>query len=197
LRDIFVKWLKKIGIDKGEETKEEESREIEREISKIISSLPAIPELMRKQALRKIHRPSLQGETPISGVAGGPTFPNGGGEKGGKKGIPGPYQEGNGEAYKPDKDGKKRGTKISRKSKGGIKIAFRNVPEKEEMGWVDSDLVCINSGHPGYKKTSSNKRSRLLFNLISVAIALQRYLEFDDKGIDLSFVDKFMYAWGK
>lgn len=197
LRDIFVKWLKKLGIDKSEEEKEEESKEIERELSKIISSIPEIPELMRRRALRNIHRPLVQGETPISEVLGEPTLPNGEGEKGSPIGILGPDQDGKGEAYKPEKEGGRKGTKISRKSKGGIRITFRNIPEKEEMGWVDSDIVCINSGHPGYKKTSSNKRSRLIYNLVSIAIALQRYLDSDDQQSNLNFIDKFMYAWGK
>ena len=197
LRDIFVSWLKELGIDSSEEKKEEESKAIEREILKIISSLPEIPELMRRRASKKVHVPSKQGEDPVVIEKGVLTFPVGEGKKGETKGILEPHKSGEGEAYKPNRNGTEKAKKISRKSKVGPKIAFRNVPEKEEMGWVDSDIVFINSGHPGYKKTSSNKKSRLIFNLFSVAIALQRYLDSGDEKFDLTFIDKFMHAWGK
>jgi len=197
LRDAFVAWLKELGIDSSEEKKEEESQAIEREITKIISSLPEISELMRRRASKKVHVSSKNGEDMVTTVKGSPTFPIGEGKKGETGGILEPHESGEGEAYKPDKNGQKKAKKISRKSKIGPKIAFRNVPEKEEMGWVDSDIVFINSGHPGYKKTSSNKKSRLIFNLFSVAIALQRYLDSGDERIDLTFIDKFMHAWGK
>jgi len=200
LKDSFIVWLKKQGIDKKEEIKEEETRELERELSIIITSFPEIPELMYRKASKKIQALSPEGENLIEETSGSQTYPNGEGKKGNLKGITGPDEKGDESSYKLDEEGTKRGKSISRKAKSGPKIAFQNIPEKEEMGWVDGDIVYINSGHPGYKKTSTNKRSRLIFNLVSVASALQRYLkpsEDQADNINYYFIDKFLYAWGK
>jgi hypothetical protein len=196
IRDIFVEWLKKLGVDKTEELKEE-SKELERELSKIFNSLPDIPELMHRMATKKVYSQSFEGQESISEVTGSATFPNGEGKRGVSEGIIGPDPSGKDNAYQQNEKGKERGRSISRKSKSGPKIAFQNVQEKEEMGWVDSEIVYINSGHPGYKKTSSNKKSRLMFNLVAIAVALQRYLDPGDHRIDLTFIDKFLYAWGE
>lgn len=197
LRDSFVGWLKDLGIDSGEEQKEEESRAVERELTRIISSIPEISELMQRRESKKIPIPSKKGEDPVTEVKGSPTLPVGEGSSTGGEGIAEPDSLGNDEAYIHDEDGKKRGRNISRRGRTGPKIAFRNLPEKEEMGWVDNNIIFINSGHPGYIKTSTNKKGRLIFNLITVAIALQRYIAEGDEEVNLSFIDSFMYAWGK
>ena len=197
LRDKFTDWLKTMGIDRREEMKGEESKELEREISRIMASFPEISELMHRWASKKVHMISSKGEEAITEAEGSQTIPEGKGTKGISEGIIGPDVGGEDQAYIPDKGGKKRGTSISRRSRAGLKFAFSNVPEKEEIGWVDGDIVYINSGHPSYKKTSLHKRSRLLFNLVAVATALQRYLGSGEDGIDINFVDKFLYSWGK
>lgn len=197
LRNHFVSWLKEQGIDKREEIKEEETRELEREIFKIIKLLPEVSELVSRWDSKKVYTISPNGKQPVLTEKGSQTFPEGEGEKGITESPKSPDPYGHNNAYAPSDKGTDRAESISRKAKVGLKVSFKNVPEQVEIGWVDGDIVYINSGHPAYVKTAFSKKSRLVFNLVAVATALQRHLRSESDGVDMKFVDKFLSAWGK
>jgi len=125
------------------------------------------------------------------------TFPVGEGEKG--KGS-GPVGEGEQPGQTLSED-KKNGTEpakpISRVGPRGPKITFVEIPDRNDLAWVDGNNVVINNGHPSYVKVRSDATARRLHNLFAIASAVQRFMATESEIKELMFIDKMMAVWGK
>ena len=125
------------------------------------------------------------------------TFPQGTGQAGDGDSPPDMGEDEGLVLIPEDKTGTTKATPISRSSKRGPKIAFREAPEKDELAWVEGNAIVINTAHPCYDKIRSNSLSKNLHNFYAIATAVQRFLGSSDDNWDYMFIDRMMAAWGK
>jgi len=197
IRKEFKDWLTTIGIESPEISSTDESLELEKEIKKLVEDVPELSEFFgfwhRKNILKKDYKgdiPSIEKE----GISS--TFPIGEGKKADGQGI---YDEGDiaGKTNVEDKEGNTNASPISRKARGGPKIAFIDAPDRIDLGWIEGNNIVINSGHPSYIKVSSNPKTRKIHSLFTIADVIQRYKGAEGINPDLMFIDRMMSVWGQ
>ena len=102
-----------------------------------------------------------------------------------------------GEALVKTEDaGTQRAEPISRSSRGGPKISFKSVQDRQELGWVEGNTVVINTGHPAYRKIQNNQTARFLHSLMAIGAAMQRHFNDQSTPPDLLFIDRLLASWG-
>ncbi|MBN2378548.1 ATP-binding protein [candidate division WOR-3 bacterium] len=196
IRSEFRTWLKELGVEIPEEVKTQEAKRLERELKKILDDVPELGEFFGFRDKKKILSQNKNGHVNTVTEEGVErTFPDGEGVRGK---TPGPLDAGDepGERLVSNRDGEKRAAPISRTSRRGPKISFAEVPDRNELAWVEGGNIIINSGHSVYRKVQSNNTARRLHNLFSIGSAIQRFLGSEAEKPDLMFVDRMMAAWG-
>lgn len=123
------------------------------------------------------------------------TFPIG---QGASKGGEAPLDTGDdpGEALVKKENGNTPAKPIGRTGRRGPKIAFANIPDREDLAWVEGNNIVINSGHPAFKKVDTNVTAKRHHCLFAIAMAVQRFLSGPDMQYN-TFTDRMMAAWGR
>jgi len=196
-RQEFKRWLSDIGVKPIETVNTEDAIKLEQEIKKLVSEIPELYQLFGSAAKKSAKVTDPAGDMTGAMAEGmEPTFPNGEGKRNGDGALPDTGDE-PGQAFEEQQGGAERASPISRKRKAGVRIGFANDPERNELAWLDGNLVLINMGHPSYIKVKTNRHARKLHNVFSIAICLERELK--EQGLletEGPFVDKMMTAWG-
>ena len=198
IRMQFKEWLKEIGVESKDAINTEDAIKLEQELKKIVKELPELTQLFGLSSIGTSLTKNPEGEVNADYISGiETTFPDGKGHyNGGEKIVdPGILE---GEALALSKNGREKSSPISRKKKSGLRISFVNLPERPELGWVEGNLIVINSGHPSYQKIHKNILARKLHNIFSIAVSLDKELK-DQNIIELqdSYISKLMGVWGK
>lgn len=81
-----------------------------------------------------------------------------------------------------------------RSSKFGPVIKYVAVQERDDISWMEGDVVLINMAHPAYRKAAEKKVVEY-HNLFAVAIAMLR--EVPTASEKLEVLEKFISRWGK
>lgn len=77
---------------------------------------------------------------------------------------------------------------------GPVTIAFDDRPEREELGWLVGNTVCVNRGHPAYRRAVEDDAEDYHIAL-TAAWALSACLE--DGGSPHTFVSRFLSNWSR
>ena len=197
IRDEFKAWMGGLGIDSAEVIGTDEAALLEREMRKIIDEVPELSEFFGFRARKKVLEEKTEGPTTADEVEGVDlTFPEGSGSRGHGDG---PLDVGDepGTTLIENENGRKQATPISRKARRGPKVQLENVPDRMDLAWADGNMVIINTGHPAYRRVSSNKVATRQHCLFAIANAIQRFKAGDDVDIDIEFIDRMMAALGK
>jgi hypothetical protein len=197
LREEFRAWLADLGVRDSEVQDRNEATALERELRRILGDVPELAEFLgswgRRQVLTETSDGSVEAGTH-EGIQ--MTLPDGDGAGGDGTSPPAPGDE-EGEAIVESNEGERSATPISRRARRGPRIAFSDRPDRIDLGWIESESVHVNTGHPSYQWTRPGSRDRRIHNVFAVASAVQRYLAFGESQPDLEFVDRMMAAWGR
>jgi len=198
IREEFKSWLKEIGIKTIEAINTEDAIKLEREIKRIVEELPELSHFFGRSSKTKVLTKDLLGKLQSKLEEGAEeTFPIGEGESNGENGLL-DIGNGAGEALKEEKKGSERASPITRKRRSGIRISFADNPNRDDLAWLEDNVIVINSSHPCYLKTRSNNIAKKLHNLFAIAISLNRELQLREILIDDEFfIDRMMSVWGK
>lgn len=198
IRYEFKEWLKEIGIKSVGTIGTEDAIKLEQELKKLVNELPELNQLFGLAAKRPSLVSNPKGEIDAEITEGAEiTFPDGEGEDKGGEGILDPGAS-EGTALISSKNGGEKSTPISRKKRRGIRISFIDLPDRNELGWVEGNVVIINSAHPSYLKVNKNNLARKLHNIFSIAVSLDKELK-EQEIIEISdsYINRLMSAWGK
>ena len=197
VRDEFKDWIGGLGVDSADVIGTDEAAKLEREIRKIIDEVPELSEFFGFRTRKKVLQEDAGGNTKAEEAEGVElTFPQGEGSRGAGDG-PLDVGEEPGGAIVAMEDGKMQASPISRTARRGPRIRFLNNPDRSDLAWADGNMIVINSGHPSYRRISSNKVATRQHCLFAIANAIQRYKAGDDVDVDLEFIDRMMVAFGK
>lgn len=197
VREEFVSWLKKMGLESSQPESGDEALKIERELKKILLDIPELSEFFGFRTKKPVLVENVKGSTATETTEGiETTFPFGTGNKGVTH-APVDAGEEPGQMPSPDDDGSKRADPISRTARRGPKIAFETQPERGDLAWVSGHKIIINKGHPSYMKAKSNNIALRIHHLFSIAGAIQKFLGAETEQPDFAFIDRMMAAWGK
>ena len=180
---------------------EEEFHPLEKEIEQVLRNmLNDFPELSplfgRKRGgepaegvVPDINAPPIgktaEGVDVITGTLGGSG--QGSGIEGLAGGIPG-------QRIEPDPEKTELGKMHEgRRKPPGLMIAFKESPDRKELGWLIESTVWINKSHPAYKRAFDGKAEDYHI-VISVAWVLSEYLEAEKS--PLIFMNRFLSSWG-
>jgi len=198
VRQEFKSWLGEIGIQSPEISDTDEAKKLEKELKKLLEDIPELSDFFELQTRKTTLQQDTNGTintTPQEGIKD--IFLIDKGKKGEEPGVDGPGMH-PGQTLKEDK---KTGTKPAKPIGGvgsrGPKITFIDVPEREDLAWVEGNNVFINIGHPSYAKVRSNATAKMLHNLFSIASAVQKLIANEGEGNELMFIDKMMASWGR
>ena len=197
VRDGYRAWLSMVGVETVEEKNVSEARRLERELRKLARDIPELGEFFGFRAPRPVLAAKTDGTVEAEVHEGQEaTFPVGEGSKGEGSGAVDAGDQ-PGEALVPAENaGTQRADPISRSSRGGPKISFKSVQNRQELGWVEGNTVVINTGHPAYRKTQNNQAARFLHSLLAIGTAMQRHFSNENDPPDLMFVDRLLASWG-
>ena len=197
IRLEFITWLKEIGIESKEITDSSDAIRLEREIKRILDDIPEISDFFGFWSKKNLFTKSEHGTTSTEVIEGvGESLPIGEGARGVGPGVAdtGPNP---GEVLQAISDGGIIAQPISRSTKRGPKIGFKEDKNKFELSWVEGSNIIINVGHPIYEKAKTYKKEFLLY-LFSIACAIQRHKNEDESEIpDFYLIDRVMNALGK
>jgi hypothetical protein len=198
IRTEFILWLKEIGVESKEILEKDDAIKLEREIKKILDDIPEITQFFGFWSKKHILAESDEGNTSAENQEGrDASYPDGLGERGESPGLSDTGDQ-DGFALKENKEGEKKALPISRSSKRGPKIGFREEKDKIELAWVEGNNIIINIGHPIYEKVKSNNKYKTLIQMFSIAGAIQKYKGADEsEAPDFLFIDRMMAAWGR
>lgn len=197
IRQEFKTWLKEIGVQSAEVVESDEARKLERELKKLIEEVPELSEFFGFRSPKNVLSQSEKGLVGAALQEGVDlTYPEGEGERG--NGLA-PLDAGDapGETLGEDAQSPQKAAPISRTAKRGPKIGFTEAPERIDMAWVDGSYIHINSAHPTYIKARSNPTAKRVYEIFSIAGAVQRFLYSESETPDMLFIDRMMAAWGK
>jgi len=197
-RAFFKEWLNEEGIKSTESIHAPDAIKLEREIKKLIGELPELNQLFGSSYKGPTNVQSKEGEVSGSEIQGVDySFPDGIGTDNGGGGYLDPGTD-EGVAFKPEKEGQLRASPISRTKRSGLRINFTDSADRNELSWVEGNIIYINSSHPSFLKVKKNNIARNLHNIFSIAIAVDKELK--DRGIieiqDV-YINRIMAAWGK
>jgi hypothetical protein len=197
IRQEFKTWLGQLGVQSSDIYDPDEVTKIERELKKIIEEVPELSELLGFRMRKDVLRHDLGGEINAQTHEGvEATFPDGEGKAGTGTSLQDVGDQ-PGEALIEDQESGTQSAKpISRTSRRGPKVTFKEAPERVDLAWVDGNNIVINIGHPCYKKVHSNNTAKRLYYLFSIAIAVQRFMASGSDTQEFIFADKMMSAWG-
>jgi len=198
IRLKFKEWLDKTGIKSIESKRNEDAVKLEMEIKKIIKEFPELQGIFNAANKSIVNVKNKNGNIEVKQINGGDkTFPNGSGEKGeGESPFNEPGSD-QGHSFHGSKDGSERATPISRKQQSGLRISYCEEKEKEDLAWIEGNIIFLNLGHKSYRKMKSTSQAQKLHHIFSIAVCLERKLKED--GIiqnGRQFVDEFMCKWG-
>lgn len=200
VRNQFKIWLKEeFGIENVIVEKKDDVRKIEKLLSKIIDEVPELKDfwgaINRKTVIKEIN----DGQISVSSSdASFPSYPDNATD-----GIAANPQtivdvgDSEGKSSIEDNNGFKKGKPIARKSKTGPKIAFIEMPDRDEISWVEGDKIFINIGSPSYNRIKNNSQAKIVYFLFSIASAFQKFKNKDVEEADIGFIDKLILVWGK
>jgi len=198
IRSEFKNWLKEIGVKSVDTISTEDAVKLEQELKKLVKELPELNQLFGPSPKKTSLVENPKGEIDADFTEGvETTFPEGEGHyEGGEEILDPGISEGT--ALTPSKDGGEKSSPISRKKRSGIRISFADLPDRNELGWVEGNIVIINNGHPSYQKVHKNNLARKLHNIFSIAVSLDKELK-EQEIIEIkdSYVNKLMSVWGK
>lgn len=198
VRQQFKQWLSDVGIESTATVETDEAIRLERELKKILDDIPELSEFFGFRTRKTVLKQCEKGEIDASVHDGmESTFPIGEGIAGEE---PGPVDIGDepGQAFmKNGESGTQKSRPISRVARRGPKITFSNMPECDDLAWIDGNNVVINSGHPSYTKISHSPTASRLHSLFALGNAIQRFIKAEGISDDITFVDRMMTAWGK
>jgi len=197
IRSEFEAWLKEIGVKTVEYESDTESMSLERELRRIAEDIPEIGQFFGFTDRTKAMAADPSGDVPVSEHEGvEPSYPTGEGTVSSEQPLNIPGDE-PGFALDADPEGPERAKPVSRKARRGPRITFLDVPESDELSWIDGDYVCINKAHPAYQRSSGGGRTLRIHNMFAIGSAIQRFLAKDTGVPDLFFIDRLMAAWGR
>ena len=197
VRNEYKEWLTSIGVETVEEKNITEAKQLERELRKLARDIPELGEFFGFRVPKSVLSAKTDGTIEADVHEGQETtFPEGEGTRGEGLGVVDVGDQ-PGEALLPaEQVGSQRADPISRSSRGGPKISFKSVQERQELGWVEGNTVVINTGHPAYKRVEKNQAARLLHSLLAIGTAIQRHSSNQSTPPDLMFVDRLLASWG-
>lgn len=197
IRDEFVEWLKEIGISTIEASVGTEAACLERELRKLSEQIPELGEFFGVYSKTQSLRQSQNGSLKVALGLGVPdSLPFGEGTSSGEESIP---TEGIAITPLPKESNEGTGSAspISRKARKGPRIGFAELPDDIRLGWVDGNIVLINSGHPAYVRKARSATLKRAHNMFSVGTAIQKYLIENSEKPDPNFIDRLLSAWGQ
>lgn len=197
VRQEFKDWLNEIGVQSVETSASDDAVKLEKELKKLIEDVPELGDFFGFRGPKKILSPDNQGLTSAEPHDGAQiTFPMGEGD--GEKGGEAPLDVGDseGKALAETENGKKPASPIGRTGRHGPQIAFADVPNRDDLAWVNGNSIVINSGHPAYKKVETNSTAKRLHQLFSIAAAVQKFTS-SGETTEITFIDRMMAAWGR
>ena len=80
-----------------------------------------------------------------------------------------------------------------RRKRPGLMISFLNNSNSDELGWLTENTICINKGHPAYRKVIDTEAEKYHI-VLSVSWVLSSYLQ--DEKSPQAFINRFLSSWG-
>ena len=197
LREDFKNWLAALGIQQTEAENTGEAARLERELRQIADTIPELEDFFGFRNRTQVLQPVNDGETAADQHEGVEiTFPEGDGNGGKGPGPLGPGDDPGTALVENERSGPERATPITRRGRRGPRISFESRTDRDELAWVDGNMVVINSGHPAYKKADANATARRIHSIFAIAGAVQKFAAGSENAPDLMFVDRMLAAWG-
>jgi len=210
IREQFKEWLKEIGIKPIEAINTEEAMRLEKELKKIIVQIPEISQLFGLKSKVNVTVNDPVGDVKAALEEGvKKTFPDEESQRkagdleeekanGNLEKSPGISDIGDelGSRLEENIKGQNRASPITRKRKAGVRVSFADRPDRNELAWLERDIIVINNAHSSYRKIKRNNLSRKIHNLFAIAVASNR--EMQQQGIlkeNEFFVDEIMSKW--
>ena len=192
VREELKRFLAQHGVAVVEPHRNQLSAKLERELTRMVKSLPELQNfdglLSRSKRLRKDDagttltsrdtRRAGEAETVKASDSDQRTTTSGGASR------------------QADMQGKTRAKNRRSRTNQGPRVAFEEHPDRGETAWVDSNTVIVNSGHRAYTQRINQDQARLTYCMFAIGVALDK-ADLVDSDEDVSYVDKFIGAWGQ
>ena len=193
VREGLRDFLAKHGVSVAEPQRNQLSAKLERELTKILRQLPELRDfnglLGRTQRLRK----SDTGNIPTSPDRD----PGGtGAVKSEVNNTNGNGAGSGGSSRRQESNGRTPANRQRSRNSQGPRVAFEDHTDRNETAWLDSNTIVINSGHAAYRQRVNQDQARLTYCMFAIGIALDK-AELSEPGDGVSYVDKFITAWGQ
>lgn len=195
MQKVFEDWLDQMGKVQKKPTVSKDAETLEKLTADILFSLPELHSIFARPSSREIPLPDVDGEgyTAVTGAQKVKGTKGGAGQGEGIDAYPGTEDT----QVPGSTEGDELTAKLHRRRVPlGPKIAWIDDGQRDELAWVSSDTIYINSGHSAYQKAS---KSRLDYyhNLVSIALALVQEKGPEAPQEALGLISKFFATWGK
>ncbi len=175
---------------------------LERDLQQVLRQLlPEFPELEPLAGKRSLGVPStLMVRDPSGPPVGGlqeefTEVPAGAAASEDREGAEGNPGKPVGERLQPEDPPTEAGREhVGRPRLPGLLVEYEDEPERPELGWLEGARLCINSGHPAYKRVGGQAGLENFHTLSCVAWVLSSQLGEGRSPQD--FVSSFWRAWG-
>ena len=193
VRDKLKVFLANHGVAPVEQSRNQLSVKLENELTKMVRNLPELQDFDGLLAKSRRLRRSETGTINAAGAARQHT-----GEKSRQDGNRDGEVNDNGGSNIPierNRQGQERAKRQNSRRNQGPRVAFEEHPERDETAWLDSNIIIINSGHNAYLQRISQDQAKLTYCMFSIGVALDK-AGLAEPADGLSYVDKFISAWG-
>lgn len=190
VRENLRQFLSSQGVEQVDQKQNQLSVKLDSELSKMVKKLPELQDfdglLTKSQKLRRGENgniPAAETERDESQPTEEVIEPGGSG--------------GGGQSRNPlaaDKKGEEKAKRQKRSRNEGPRVAFAEYPDRAETAWLEASTIVINSGHHAYRQRISTDQARMTYCMFSIGVALDK--ELGDVSDGVSYVDKFISAWG-
>ena len=193
IRKELREFLAEHGVAVAEPQRNQLSAKLERELTKIVKQMPELRDFRGLRRVSAALRKDEDGDKLTSPqrssrkIDDGPLDGNNHNGNGNEHG---------GDSRKEDEAGKTRAKRRSSRRNQGPRVAFEDCPNRNEISWLNSDTIIINSGHPTYCHQATQNQAKLTYCMFAIGVALDKanLIESDSSA---SYVDKFITAWGQ
>lgn len=193
MQGVLGEWLTELGQLQEQAEVTRETAKLERVLRDILSQIPELATFFATKTRREVYQPSSDGEEAkvSAGVQEvGGTYAE---ESGGTLVSPGSEE---GEGLLPEPEGPVKAAPTQRSLKFGPKVAFAKADEDRGLGWIDTDTIYINTGHPAFPKAESAGQG-FYHQLISIAYALLDHRNGEEGFDPVDILKRFFGAWGR
>lgn len=195
LSKAFAAWLHEIGEVEPPQERRRAPRRLEQETAKIVRRIPELRYLFGARMREQVLAPDPDGEiqSTVADMMHLSSTEGQGNSQG--NGVPTFEGADEGQALMPNLEGTEQARQRPRTIRSGPRIERVAEPDREEMSWLEGEVIMLNTAHPTYLKAEG--RRLIAYHerfAIYMALCREATIDADEK---LRLLERALTEWGR